>query len=200
MRPGNVLDLNILDLVSRFIENPLVLFNATGVGDKVDEIAAVGYDTVVLDAPLFIGDERENALTEGQVGNVCHGDGLEHLHSVRAADDALQHVRHVEKSADGANVQVALTDAFTSVSDWHQVPREGNHFACMLHMKVVERCFLEGRRVTRGTKCASGSGERAMSDCSDQSMVLSSGDSCRLMAIHCGPRGLRFDRVCFAFG
>lgn len=69
---------------------------ACAIDDHVGVAASIGDHSVINDAPLLIGDEREPAFAILEPCNVAHYALLKELHCIFACPPQLTHVRHIK--------------------------------------------------------------------------------------------------------
>ena len=79
----------------------------------------------------------------GQTSDVAGGDALEESGRARAGEMVLHHVGDVEEGGALAGEVVGVEDGEGGVLDGHGVAAEGDHFAAVAEVEVVEGGFGE---------------------------------------------------------
>lgn len=125
----------------------VVLVAAGGVGDDVEGVMGkLGDDGVVDDAAgLGVQEGGQGAPVDGQGLEVGRGDGLQEGGGVRAAEDALHHVRDIKERGVGAGELVRLGDGEARVLHGHLEAAKGDHLCAMGQVEIVQGRLLEGR-------------------------------------------------------
>ena len=112
------------------------------VDDHHEVVGGAVHEAVVFERAAIVEDARVVHLSDGERSDVVGGDVVDELQCLRAGDEELAHVAHVEQAAAGAHGVVFGGDS-GGVLDRHFVAGEGDDLGTQGNVDVVERGALE---------------------------------------------------------